>query len=144
MKSCRSFTRCAIFSEGLRNVVAGASAVDIRRGLDMGLKAANEALQASARLGKKGIPVRLVVLFDATVDIPVPLNVQEVLNLHKPSRFGLAVEGAPGYTGTIENTDVSDIDGIGHISIDKSKKLHAIVVAKVLSVFAESQSARAR
>lgn len=105
---------------------------------------ANRALQVSTRLGEKGIPVRLVVLFDATIDIPVPLNVKEVLNLHKPSRFGLAVDGAPGYAGTIENTDVSDIDGVGHISIDKSKKLHAIVVEKVLSVFAESRSARAR
>ncbi|MDH3666126.1 MAG: chaperonin GroEL [Paracoccaceae bacterium] len=35
----------AIFSDGLRNVVAGASAVDIRRGLDLGLEAATEALK---------------------------------------------------------------------------------------------------
>ncbi|MHA1529164.1 MAG: TCP-1/cpn60 chaperonin family protein, partial [Alphaproteobacteria bacterium] len=33
-----------IFADGLRNVVAGASAIDVRRGLDMGLKAATEAL----------------------------------------------------------------------------------------------------
>jgi chaperonin GroEL len=39
----------AIFSDGLRNVVAGASAVDIRRGLDMGLKAATEALNALSK-----------------------------------------------------------------------------------------------
>lgn len=30
----------AIFSDGLKNVVAGASAVDVKRGLDRGLKAA--------------------------------------------------------------------------------------------------------
>ncbi len=35
----------AIFSDGLRNVVAGASAVDIRRGLDLGLEAATTALK---------------------------------------------------------------------------------------------------
>ena len=39
----------AIFADGLRNVVAGASAVDLRRGLDMGLKAATEALQSLSR-----------------------------------------------------------------------------------------------
>ena len=39
----------AIFSEGVRNVVAGASAIDIKRGLDRGAKAAIDALRALSR-----------------------------------------------------------------------------------------------
>lgn len=39
----------AIFAEGLRNVAAGASAVDLKRGLDRGLKVAVEALRAFSR-----------------------------------------------------------------------------------------------
>jgi chaperonin GroEL len=39
----------AIFSDGLRNVVAGASAIDIKRGLDRGAKAAIAALKNLAR-----------------------------------------------------------------------------------------------
>lgn len=39
----------AIFAEGLRNVAAGASAVDLKRGLDRGLKIAVESLRAIAR-----------------------------------------------------------------------------------------------
>jgi chaperonin GroEL len=39
----------AIYAEGVRNVTAGASAVDIKRGLDRGLKAAVEALQKLSR-----------------------------------------------------------------------------------------------
>jgi len=39
----------AIFAEGLRNVVAGASAVDLRRGLERGSKAAIASLRALAR-----------------------------------------------------------------------------------------------
>jgi chaperonin GroEL len=39
----------AIFADGLRNVVAGASAIDIKRGLDRGTKAAVEALRALSR-----------------------------------------------------------------------------------------------
>jgi chaperonin GroEL len=39
----------AIFSEGLRNVVAGASAIDLRRGLARGLKVAVEALRGISR-----------------------------------------------------------------------------------------------
>jgi len=39
----------AIFADGVRNVVAGASAIDLKRGLDRGAKAAVEALKAMAR-----------------------------------------------------------------------------------------------
>ena len=39
----------AIFADGLRNVVAGASGIDIKRGLDRGLKVAVEALQGFSR-----------------------------------------------------------------------------------------------
>ena len=39
----------AIFAEGVRNVVAGASAIDLKRGLDRGAKAAIDALRAMSR-----------------------------------------------------------------------------------------------
>ena len=39
----------AIFADGVRNVVAGASAVDIKRGLDRAAKAAIESLRALSR-----------------------------------------------------------------------------------------------
>jgi chaperonin GroEL len=39
----------AIFAEGLRNVVAGASAIDLKRGLDRGLGVAVEALKTLSR-----------------------------------------------------------------------------------------------
>lgn len=39
----------AIFADGLRNVVAGASAVDLKRGLDRGLEAAVRSLKALSR-----------------------------------------------------------------------------------------------
>jgi chaperonin GroEL len=41
----------AIFADGLRNVVAGASAIDIKRGLDRATKSAIEALKALSRPG---------------------------------------------------------------------------------------------
>ena len=39
----------AIFADGVRNVVAGASAVDLKRGLDRGARTAVEALKALSR-----------------------------------------------------------------------------------------------
>jgi chaperonin GroEL len=39
----------AMFADGVRNVVAGASAIDLKRGLDRGMKAAIDALKAMSR-----------------------------------------------------------------------------------------------
>jgi chaperonin GroEL len=39
----------AIFAEGVRNVVAGASAIDLKRGLDLAVKSAVEALRALSK-----------------------------------------------------------------------------------------------
>ena len=39
----------AIFADGVRNVVAGASAIDLKRGLERGVKAAVKALKAISR-----------------------------------------------------------------------------------------------
>jgi len=39
----------AIYADGVRNVAAGASAIDLKRGLDRGLQAAIKALQAMAK-----------------------------------------------------------------------------------------------
>ena len=39
----------AIFADGVRNVAAGASAIDIKRGIDRGVKAAVEALRAQSK-----------------------------------------------------------------------------------------------
>jgi len=39
----------AIFADGIRNVVAGASAIDLKRGLDRGIKAALAHLQSMSR-----------------------------------------------------------------------------------------------
>ncbi|WP_375737857.1 chaperonin GroEL [Pseudomonas boanensis] len=39
----------AIFADGVRNVVAGASAIDLKRGLDRGLQIAHDSLRAQSR-----------------------------------------------------------------------------------------------
>jgi chaperonin GroEL len=39
----------AIYAEGLRNVAAGASAIDLKRGLDHGLRTAADALRTLSR-----------------------------------------------------------------------------------------------
>ena len=47
--STAAILTCAIFGEGLHNIAAGASAVDLKRGLDRGLRASVQALKELAR-----------------------------------------------------------------------------------------------
>jgi chaperonin GroEL len=58
----------AIFAEGVRNVVAGASAVDLKRGLERGARAAIEALRAQSRPVKSRLEKSQVATISAHND----------------------------------------------------------------------------
>ena len=58
----------AIFAEGLRNVVAGASAIDLKRGLDRGARAAVEALRVLSRPVKSRLEKAQVATISAHND----------------------------------------------------------------------------
>jgi chaperonin GroEL len=47
--STSTLLACAIYNEGLRNIAAGASAVDLKRGLDRGLRVTVDAIKAISR-----------------------------------------------------------------------------------------------
>ncbi len=61
------------------------------------------------KLAEKNIPVRLVVIFDATRAPPVPLNVKEVLNLGRLK----ATDGAFNY----EIPDHIDVESIASVIV---------------------------
>ena len=83
-------------------------------------------------LGTKGVPVALIVPFDGTNSYAATGNVARVLNLTQ--RDYAYVKRGPGFRGELVNFDVSQDTSIGHISIDKSARLHAMVVNKIVSV----------
>jgi chaperonin GroEL len=58
----------AVFAEGLRNVVAGASAIDVKRGLDRGTRAAVDALRALSRPVKSRLEKAQVATISAHND----------------------------------------------------------------------------
>ncbi|MGV3635451.1 MAG: thioesterase domain-containing protein [Pseudorhodoplanes sp.] len=82
-------------------------------------------------LGKKGVPVALVVPFDGTGSFAASSNVSQVYNLTQRD-YAYMRKGA-GFRGTLNNVDVSG-QGYGHIDIDKSAKLHALVLGKIQTV----------
>jgi hypothetical protein len=82
-------------------------------------------------LGKKGVPVALIVPFDGTGSFAATSNVQRVMNLTQ--RDYAYMKRGPGFRGELANIDVSG-QGYGHIDIDKSARLHNMVINKIVGI----------
>jgi pimeloyl-ACP methyl ester carboxylesterase len=93
---------------------------------------ADAVMEMAAYLGKKGIPVALVVPFDGTQSFAASENVARVLNLTQ--REYAYMRRGPGFHGSLSNVDVSSDPNIDHITIDKSPRLHARVISEVLAI----------
>lgn len=83
-------------------------------------------------LGKKGVPVALIVPFDGTGSFAATGNVSRVMNLTQ--RDYAYMKRGNGFRGELQNIDVSKDSTIDHITIDKSARLHNMVVNKILGV----------
>jgi Thioesterase domain len=93
---------------------------------------ADAVMEMADYLGRKGVPVALVVPFDGTQSFPASSNVARVLNLTQ--RDYAYMRRGPGFHGSLVNVDVSSDPNIDHLTIDKSPRLHARVISEVLSV----------
>ena len=93
---------------------------------------ADAAVEMADYLGDKGIPVALLVPFDATQSFPVPGNVSRVVNFTQ--RDYAYMRPGPGFRGSLNNVDLSSDRNIDHLNIDKSPELHSRVLSEVLAV----------
>jgi hypothetical protein len=103
---------------------------------------ADAVMEMAAYLGRKGVPVALVVPFDGTKSFAASDNVARVLNLTQ--RDYAYMRGGPGFHGTLANVDVSSDSSIDHINIDKSPRLHTRVLTEVLAVVGNHKGAPAK
>jgi hypothetical protein len=88
------------------------------------------------RLGQMGVPVALVVAFDPVH--PVPLTggtTAHFVNLYQSNNgWGAAVPRGAGFHGDLSNVDLRARTDISHTTIDKSARLHEIVISRVLGL----------
>jgi hypothetical protein len=92
---------------------------------------ADAVMFMAEKLGKYGVPVALVVPFDGTQTLVASSNVARVLNLTQRD-YAYARRGF-GFHGELKNVDVSG-EGVDHINIDKSPRLHALVLSNIVAV----------
>jgi hypothetical protein len=98
---------------------------------------ADAAMAMAAHLGRDGIPVDLVVLFDATAQWPVTPNVRHVINYYGATDgVGKKLSPAKGFKGKLENINVDKLNGaIGHLDIEKQSAFHRRVIGEVLALY---------
>jgi pimeloyl-ACP methyl ester carboxylesterase len=98
---------------------------------------ADAAMAMAAHLGRDGIPVDLVVIFDATAHWPVTPNVRHVINYYGANDgVGKKLSPAKGFKGTLENINVDKLNSaIGHLDIEKQAAFHRRVIREVLALY---------
>jgi hypothetical protein len=106
---------------------------------------ADMAINMATRLKAHGVPVALIVGYDPTrFSGDVPSNVQRFINLYQATNFlgGGQIHPQRDFRGQLINVDLRNHFEIGHMNIDKSRRLQQEVIAKVLQVVAFPQPAQ--
>jgi hypothetical protein len=86
---------------------------------------ANDAIRMAALLGQYKINVPLVITYDPTASMLVSGNVSRVVNFYQSNNgWGARIAPGQGFHGSLSNIDLARDPDIGHVSIDKSNKLH--------------------
>ena len=95
---------------------------------------ANATFDIASTLDKQNIPVELIVTFDATNPQPVPKNVLHIVNFYQENGFGKKVSAGAGFQGELTNVDLTPDTNLSHTTIEKSPRLHALVMQKIADV----------
>lgn len=118
----------AIFTEGVRNVAAGASAIDLKRGLDRGLKVAMATIKSLSRPVESKAEKAQIATISAHNDRILGELVADAVD--KVGRDGVvSVEEAKGIETTLEVVDGMQIDH-GYLSayfVTDPEKMQAIL-----------------
>lgn len=98
----------------------------------------NACVQMARYLGDRGIEVAYVAAFDPTITTEPGPKVDEVINFYLPNgRKGLdanVVVAGPGFTGQLDNVDMSQSGEINHFNIEKNPALQVRVMTKAMSL----------
>jgi hypothetical protein len=105
---------------------------------------ANATFDIANELDRQNIPIELIVTFDATSPQPVPKNVLHLVNLFQQNGFGKRVTASPEFKGELTNIDLTADTGLSHTTIEKSPRLHAMVMNKIGEIVAKDLASRTK
>ncbi len=94
---------------------------------------ANAVIRIAKQLNEHKIKVQYLVTFEPTQTLEIPSNVDIAINYYlSNSTMGVPLTKAQGSSGTFENRNMVDIEGIGHFNIEKQPMLQQTVIDRVL------------
>ena len=105
---------------------------------------ANAMFDIANQLNRQNIPIELVVTFDATQPQPVPKNVLHLVNFYQQNGFGKPVSAGPDFKGELTNIDLTADTGLSHTTIEKSPRLHLMVMKKIEDVVRKDLASRVK
>lgn len=127
-----------IFAEGMRNIAARASSIDLKRGLEQGLKAAIEALQKLSRPVRTKKEKRQVATISAHNDESIGSLVADAIEKIGPEGV-ITVEEAKGTETAVEIVEGMQFDR-GYLSpyfVTESQKMEVILDEPLILLYDE-------
>jgi hypothetical protein len=87
-----------------------------------------------AKLDQLGAPVKLAIGLDSVFRTSLSGRVGRYINFYIASGSGTRVEKTRQFRGALENINVQDVPGVGHISIDKNRIMQDKVISAIDAV----------
>jgi hypothetical protein len=83
------------------------------------------------RLSQQGVPVKLAIGLDSVFHTSLSGRVGKYINFYVANGAGTPVVGTRNLQGTLENVDVENVPGVGHLTIDKNEVMQQKVIAAI-------------
>jgi hypothetical protein len=87
-----------------------------------------------AKLDQLGAPVTLAIGLDSVFRTSLSGRVGRYINFYIANGAGTPVEKSKQFQGTLENVNVEDVPGVGHISIEKNQIMQQKVISAIDAV----------
>src|SRR5450432_1794816 len=87
-----------------------------------------------AKLDQLGVPVKLAIGLDSVFRTSLKGRVGRYINFYIANGAGTPVEKTMEFQGQLENVNVQDVPGVGHMSIEKNQIMQQKVISEIDSV----------
>jgi hypothetical protein len=87
-----------------------------------------------ARLDQLGVPVKLAIGMDSVFRTSLTGRVGRYINFYIANGAGTPVEKRTGFQGALENVNVANVPGVGHLSIEKNQIMQEKVISAIDAV----------
>jgi len=95
-----------------------------------------------ARLDQLGAPVKLAIGLDSVFQTQLGGHVGRYINFYVASGAGVPVMRTKDFHGELENVDVENVSGVGHLTIDKNQIMQQRVINAIDAVVFNRPEAR--